>query len=139
MIQQYILGVNGSRGFAPVNEISVTAPSLDLSTVTFNHLMMSTKPVSKKIHRQGDRYYYEPKIDENKKKIRALVTPEEYEKITHFDTIMITEALSNARRSKSMGEMLRIVRLLDGKNILKLSRFDVNELIEKLNQKYSYE
>lgn len=137
MIQQHTLGVNGSRGFVLVNEISAGAPSLDLSTVTFNHLMMSTKPVSKKIHRQGDRYYYEPKIDENKKKMRALVTDEEYEKITHFDTIMITEALSNARRSKAMGEMLRIIRLLDGKNFLNLSRFDVTEMVGKLMQTYS--
>lgn len=98
---------------------------------------MSTKSVSRKMVHHGDRYYYEPKIDANKKKIRALVTDKEYEKIIHFDTIMITEALSNSRRSKSMGEMLRVVRLLDGKNILELSRFDVNVLIGKLMQTYS--
>ena len=66
-----------------------------------------------------------------------MVTDEEYEKITHFDTIMITEALSNARRSKAMGEMLRIIRLLDGKNFLNLSRFDVTEMVGKLMQTYS--
>lgn len=134
--------MNISGGFELIDQISVTAPPHQLSTVnSLNDLTMSiksvTKSASRKMVHHGDRYFYEPKIDANKKRIRDLVTVEEYEKIMHFDTIMITEALSNSRRSKSMGEMLRVVRLLDGKNILELSRFDVNELIGKLMQTYS--
>ena len=136
MIQQYILGVNESGGTEEIDQISVTAPPNFLSTLTFNHLTMSIKSLSKEfVH--GAKYYYNSKIEKNKQKIKALVTPEEFEKINHFDTIMITEALSDSRRSKSMGEMLRLTRLLDGKNWLTLTRFEVNTLIAKLMQTYS--
>ena len=136
MIQQYILGVNESGGTKEIDQISVTAPPNFLSTLTFNHLTMSIKSLSKEfVH--GAKYYYNSKIEKNKQKIKALVTPEEFEKINHFDTIMITEALSDSRRSKSMGEMLRLTRLLDGKNWLTLTRFEVNTLIAKLMQTYS--
>ena len=86
MIQQYILGVNESGGTEEIDQISVTAPPNFLSTLTFNHLTMSIKSLSKEfVH--GAKYYYNSKIEKNKQKIKALVTPEEFEKINHFDTI----------------------------------------------------
>jgi integrase/recombinase XerD len=84
---------------------------------------------------QGD-YRFSQKIDGTKKRIKELMSKEEYAILEKYEIAMVKSSLADGTKAKNFDEILGLTRMLKG-NWLDVNQDDIDSLVVSIMNRYS--
>jgi hypothetical protein len=84
---------------------------------------------------QGD-YRFLQKIDGTKKRIKELMSQEEYAILEKYEITMVKSSLADGTKAKNFDEILGLTRMLKG-NWLDVNQDDIDSLVVSIMNRYS--
>lgn len=84
---------------------------------------------------QGD-YRFQAKIEGSKRRIKELMSQEEYAVLEKYEVAMVKSALADGTKCKNFDEILGLTRMLNG-NWLDVNQDDIDSLVVSVMNRYS--
>ena len=94
---------------------------------------MSNQQKGKKT--QGD-YRYLEKLANTKKLLKKAMSKEEFEVLEKYEIVLVKNTAADATRVKNLDEIWAVTKLLNGKNWLKLTQQDIDQLVIDIMDKH---